>query len=98
MKYFGITDRGKVRKDNQDCFLIEPQQDGERLVVALCDGMGGSRAGGIASDVASKSFVAFVGERLSDSLECSRSTGSASRGLFRGERRCVSILLLRRKL
>ena len=66
MDYFGITDRGKVRRDNQDCFLMEPQREGERLVVALCDGMGGTRAGGIASDVAAKSFVAFVGERLSE--------------------------------
>ena len=39
MDYFGITDRGKVRRDNQDCFLMEPQREGERLVVALCDGM-----------------------------------------------------------
>jgi serine/threonine protein phosphatase PrpC len=66
MDYFGITDRGKIRKDNQDCFLIEPHDEGEQLVVALCDGMGGAKAGGIASDVASKSFVAYVGERLSD--------------------------------
>ena len=80
MKYFGITDRGKVRKDNQDCFLIEPQQDGERLVITLCDGMGGSRAGGIASDVASKSFVAFVDERLSDSREMQPPYGAVLRG------------------
>lgn len=67
MKYFGITDRGRIRKDNQDCFLIEPHDEEGRIVVALCDGMGGAKAGGIASDVASKSFVAYVGERLSES-------------------------------
>ncbi len=66
MKYFGITDKGKIRRENQDCFLIEPHEEDKRLVIALCDGMGGAKAGGIASDVASKSFVAFVSERLSD--------------------------------
>ena len=68
MKYFGITDRGKIRKDNQDCFLFEPADDDQRLIVTVCDGMGGAKAGGIASDVASKSFVAFLGGHLTDNI------------------------------
>ena len=53
MKSFGLTDKGKVRKDNQDCFII-----------ALCDGMGGAKAGGIASQLSNKAFVSYIYAKL----------------------------------
>ena len=37
---------GKVRKDNQDCFIIESCPVRSCLIAALCDGMGGENAGG----------------------------------------------------
>ena len=64
MKSFGLTDKGKVRKDNQDCFVIEKCQSRNCLVLALCDGMGGAKAGGIASQLASKAFVSYVYGKL----------------------------------
>jgi hypothetical protein len=67
MEYFGLTDRGKIRKDNQDCFLVQSNEKAKCLVAVLCDGMGGAKAGGLASDVASKAFVAYADERLSES-------------------------------
>jgi Serine/threonine protein phosphatase len=67
MEYFGITDRGKIRKDNQDCFLAQEHEAQKCLIAVLCDGMGGAKAGGLASDVASKAFVACAEERLTDS-------------------------------
>ena len=54
MKSFGLTDKGKVRKDNQDCFIIEKCPSKSCLIVGLCDGMGGAKAGGIASQLANK--------------------------------------------
>ena len=45
MKSFGLTDKGAVRKDNQDSFILEKCRN--NLIVALCDGMGGAKAGGI---------------------------------------------------
>ena len=54
MKSFGITDRGKVRRDNQDSFLIERIDEKDCLIAVLCDGMGGEKAGNIASDLAAK--------------------------------------------
>ena len=41
MNTFGITDRGAVRRDNQDSFLIERLDDRECVIAVLCDGMGG---------------------------------------------------------
>ena len=49
MKSFGLSDKGKVRADNQDCFLLELCPERDCLIAALCDGMGGAKAGGIAS-------------------------------------------------
>lgn len=49
MKSFGLTDKGKIRKDNQDSFIIEKCEAKDSLIVALCDGMGGAKAGGLAS-------------------------------------------------
>ena len=65
MKSFGLTDRGKVRKDNQDSFIIEKCTAKDCLIVALCDGMGGARAGGVASQLSNKAFVAYIYNKLS---------------------------------
>ncbi len=64
MKSFGITDKGKVRKDNQDSFIIEKCEAKDSLIVALCDGMGGAKAGGLASQLSNKAFVAYIFAKL----------------------------------
>jgi len=48
MQYWGITDRGAVRSQNQDAFAFRVLDDG-RILAVVCDGMGGARAGNIAS-------------------------------------------------
>ena len=64
MKSFGLTDKGKVRKDNQDCFIIEKCPSKSCLIVGLCDGMGGAKAGGIASQLSNKAFVSYIYAKL----------------------------------
>lgn len=64
MKSFGITDKGKVRKDNQDSFIIEKCEAKDSLIVALCDGMGGAKAGGLASKLSNKAFVSEIYAKL----------------------------------
>ena len=56
MKIWGITDIGAVRSDNQDSYRIEQIGD-EAALVAVCDGMGGARAGNVASSVAADALV-----------------------------------------
>ena len=68
MKSFGLTDKGKVRKDNQDCFIIEKCQSKACMIVALCDGMGGAKAGGIASQLSNKAFVSYVYAKLTSRI------------------------------
>lgn len=59
MNAWGITDTGKVREQNQDAFRIVQMED-DCLLCVVCDGMGGARAGNIASELATESFVTAV--------------------------------------
>ena len=53
MKSFGLTDKGKVRKDNQDSFAAGELPGGVVWAV-VCDGMGGAAGGSVASQTAVK--------------------------------------------
>lgn len=64
MRLWGISDVGAVRKQNQDAFYISPAEDPVPFAV-VCDGMGGARAGNVASRIAVDSFVQTVREGLS---------------------------------
>lgn len=50
MKYFYITDTGSVREHNEDSVTIVENSNGEYLM-AVADGMGGHRAGEVASNI-----------------------------------------------
>ena len=59
MQYWGLTDPGCVRKQNQDTFLIR-QLDRNSLLCVVCDGMGGAKSGNIASTIAADVFMQEV--------------------------------------
>ncbi len=67
MNYYGITDVGKIRKDNQDTFRCEVLPTGEGVLAVVCDGMGGVNGGSIASALAADTFVSVVLERFNES-------------------------------
>lgn len=54
MNIWGLTDRGTVREQNQDTFYH--WTDGINGTLLVCDGMGGARAGNVASALAAKVF------------------------------------------
>lgn len=68
MNVWGITDIGLVRSDNQDSYQIE-QLNQETLLTVVCDGMGGARAGSVASSTAVSAFAASVREQAADAGE-----------------------------
>lgn len=51
MKYYGVTDIGLVRDENQDSFFCEVNKHNDLLAV-VCDGIGGGKAGDVASRIA----------------------------------------------
>ncbi|MEG2137652.1 MAG: Stp1/IreP family PP2C-type Ser/Thr phosphatase [Oscillospiraceae bacterium] len=55
MNVWGITDTGAVRQQNQDAYRIETDGPAGPFVV-VCDGMGGAKAGNIASSLAVETF------------------------------------------
>ena len=56
MEFWGLSDTGKVRAQNQDVFRIE-ELDRHTVLAAVCDGMGGAKSGNIASRLAIDVFV-----------------------------------------
>lgn len=60
MKTFCLTDPGKVRSHNEDAVIIE-KNDNDEYLLAVADGMGGHKAGEVASSLAiehlKKSFL-----------------------------------------
>ena len=59
MQYWGLTDPGCVRPQNQDSFAME-QLDRNTVLCVVCDGMGGAKSGNIASTLAVDVFVQEV--------------------------------------
>lgn len=55
MNVWAISDTGIVRQQNQDAFRIEKPSPGQMLLV-VCDGMGGAKAGNTASELAVSTF------------------------------------------
>lgn len=56
MQVWGITHRGAVRQQNQDAYAVQELEDG-RAIALVCDGMGGARAGNVASTMAVELFM-----------------------------------------
>ncbi len=59
MQYWGITDPGCTRAQNQDAFQIE-KLDRNTILCVVCDGMGGAKSGNVASNLALDVFVQEV--------------------------------------
>ncbi len=57
MAVFGLSDPGKTRVQNQDCFAVASASGATLMVVA--DGIGGHKAGDIASKLACNLFVTY---------------------------------------
>lgn len=56
VKGWGVTDRGAVRQQNQDAYYLSTTEHDLALAV-VCDGMGGAKAGNVASTLAVDTFL-----------------------------------------
>ncbi len=63
METFYLTDTGIVRDHNEDSVIIIENKDGSTLL-AVADGMGGHRAGEVASSIA----ISYLSNRFSESF------------------------------
>ena len=73
---YGITDKGRVRPTNEDCFaILEPLG-----FCVIADGMGGHNAGEVASRLVVDTVVEVVQQRSAASSERSRALEGSERG------------------
>lgn len=73
IRYFGKTDVGSVRENNQDSFFAGPMDCGGEEVFAavVCDGMGGANGGSVASRLAVDVFIRTLTEKFKELLRSS---------------------------
>lgn len=64
MQYCGLSNKGKVRGNNEDFFYV-PEKDGIQIFV-VADGMGGENAGEIASALAVSGIVVYIEENFNE--------------------------------
>lgn len=60
MNYYGISDKGKVRQINQDVCLMYDDNVLNTALLVVCDGMGGAKAGNIASAMAAEAYMEYM--------------------------------------
>lgn len=60
MNYYGISDKGNVRQINQDVCITHYDNLLSTTILVVCDGMGGAKAGNIASEMAAESFMDYM--------------------------------------
>jgi len=66
MDLWGTTNSGRVRRQNQDVFKILYDEDRNVAVLVVCDGMGGAKAGNVASALAAEAFMHHMGKYIED--------------------------------
>jgi serine/threonine protein phosphatase PrpC len=55
--YFGITDTGRMRSNNEDTFIAEKVVDGRFIAACVIDGVGGYEGGEVAANLARESII-----------------------------------------
>lgn len=67
--FYGITDLGKVRDNNEDAFVVQKIWDDNHVLAVVIDGVGGNEGGEVAAEIAKTSIVEYLqkycnGERV----------------------------------
>ena len=55
--FFGITDVGKIRANNEDTFIAEGSPDKSLIIAGVIDGVGGYEGGEVAAEIARETIM-----------------------------------------
>lgn len=58
--YFGLTDTGMVRGNNEDTFIVQPSKGGDYILACAIDGVGGYSGGEVAAALAKDSIIEYL--------------------------------------
>src|SRR5215213_8081401 len=64
--FFGITDRGKIRENNEDTFIAGKIAGGKLIAACVIDGVGGYEGGEVAARIARESIIEHLYNTTSD--------------------------------
>ncbi|HEX8607141.1 MAG TPA: protein phosphatase 2C domain-containing protein [Pedobacter sp.] len=76
--YFGITDTGKVRDNNEDTFIAEITAANDYIIACVIDGVGGYSGGEIAAEIAKFSVLEHLSKPAGDLLDTMKTAISAA--------------------
>lgn len=68
MNIWAQTDCGRVRITNQDALVYGRSENNKFAYFAVCDGMGGAKAGNVASMMAARTFEEYVKDRIKPAM------------------------------
>ena len=58
--YYGATDIGRVRTNNEDSLIVQEIWDNQHLLLAVIDGMGGYEGGEVAAKLARDTIIKYL--------------------------------------
>ena len=64
--YFGITDKGKQRSNNEDIFIAQLLPNNQLIAACVIDGVGGYEGGEVAAELAQQAIINKLGQSFSD--------------------------------
>ena len=68
VSFFGATDIGRVRTNNEDTFIAQYIGDDRHILLAAIDGMGGEEGGEIAADITKNSIIKYLHDFQNDTV------------------------------
>ena len=86
MRIWGITDTGLVRRENQDAYATAVIAD--YTVAVVCDGMGGTNGGHMASTIAVDTLLEALREWLKPGMERTQIKNAVLQGIDRANDVC----------
>lgn len=67
--YFGITDTGKLRTNNEDTFIAQSVMDDQFIVACVIDGVGGYAGGEVAASLAHDAILTHLKNKPDDIIK-----------------------------
>jgi serine/threonine protein phosphatase PrpC len=67
--YFGSTDTGRVRDNNEDAFIAESTEDNRNIIACVIDGVGGYEGGEVAAQIARDTIRDYFRSAPSDPVQ-----------------------------
>lgn len=68
VSFFGATDIGRVRTNNEDTYIAQYIWDDRHILLAAIDGMGGEEGGEIAAEIAKDSIIKYLSDFQNDTV------------------------------